>query len=78
MDFRGEDMQAAEAADRLAELRGLIRDLTTCLENRNAEIKQLRDALRPFARHAHCVDQIQPSSLALWCAQALNALAEKE
>lgn len=38
------------------------------------ENERLRAALDPFARHAHCTDQIQRSSLALWCAQALNAL----
>lgn len=36
--------------------------------------ERLRAALDPFVRHAHCVDQIERSSLALWCAQALNAV----
>jgi hypothetical protein len=39
-----------------------------------AEIERLRAALDPFARHAHCVDQIQPSSLVLWCEGARLAL----
>ena len=41
-----------------------------------AENARLRAVLEPFARHAHCVDRIEPSSLALWCAQAVNVLAE--
>jgi len=41
-----------------------------------AENAKLRAVLEPFARHAHCVDQIEPSSLALWCARAVNVLAE--
>ena len=44
--------------------------------NLQNEIDGLRAALDPFARHAHCVNEIQQSSLALWCAQALNALSE--
>jgi hypothetical protein len=42
------------------------------------EIERLRTALDPFARHVHCVDQIQPSSLVLWCAQALNAICANQ
>lgn len=45
MDVRGYEMQAVEAQDRLAELRGLMRDLTVVLEKRNAKIKQLCDLL---------------------------------
>jgi len=41
-----------------------------------AENARLRAVLEPFARHAHCVDRIEPSSLLLWCAQAVNVLAE--
>jgi hypothetical protein len=46
------------------------------IQSQRAEIERLRSALDPFARHAHCVDQIQPSSLVLWCAQALNAISK--
>lgn len=47
------------------------------IEEAAAEIERLRAALDPFARHAHCTNEIQPSNLALWCAQALNALCEQ-
>ena len=39
------DMQTRESQGRLAEQRGLVRDLTTVLEKRDAEIKRLRAAL---------------------------------
>ena len=52
-----------------------IDDLYEERDRLRAEIARLRAALDPFARHAHCTDQIQPSSLALWCAMALNALS---
>jgi diaminopimelate decarboxylase len=42
------------------------------------EIERLLAALDPFARHAHCVDQIQPSSLVLWCAHARNAIQQRD
>lgn len=45
MDFRGAEIQAREAEDRLAEQRGLVRDLTAVLEKRNAKIAQQREAL---------------------------------
>jgi hypothetical protein len=43
-----------------------------------AENARLRAALDPFARHAHCVDQIQHTSLVLWCAQARSAICTNQ
>jgi len=65
-----------EGMDIVARLRR-IDEMPVCDEAAD-EIERLRAALSPFARHAHCVNEIQQSSLALWCAQALNALSGDE
>lgn len=69
------DQQSSNYHFTSEELSAYLDNVRDELERHRAENKRLRAALDPFARHAHCTDQIDPPSLALWCAQALNALA---
>jgi len=56
----------------LAKTQAFMGALAQC----KAENAKLREALEPFAKHAHCVNEVEQSDWALWCAQAVNALEE--